>query len=187
MKKEDINDEIISKIELQLEETLFYLPGETIKGKIILNPKYKMKIKNQILHLSLKLNQYEFWEYNQKEIKELKNIYITKVQENKIEYILEKEELTKSEIFNSFSIIEEEKENKIISIPFEFKIENKNILPTFQFEDKNYILGIRHLLIVECEEYDSLNHIGLFIGKIKNEEYSEPKEIKQNFIVGLFT
>ena len=56
MKKEDINDEIISKIELQLEETLFYLPGETIKGKIILNPKYKMKIKNQILHLSLKLN-----------------------------------------------------------------------------------------------------------------------------------
>ena len=185
MKKEDINDEIISKIELQLEETLFYLPGETIKGKIILNPKYKMKIKNQILHLSLKLNQYEFWEYNKKEIKELKNIYITKVQENKIEYILEKEELTKSEIFNSFSIIEEEKENKIISIPFEFKIENKNILPTFQFEDKNYILGIRHLLIVECEEYDSLNHIGLFIGKIKNEEYSEPKEIKQNFIVGL--
>ena len=185
MKKEDINDEIISKIELQLEETLFYLPGETIKGKIILNPKYKMKIKNQILHLSLKLNQYEFWEYNQKEIKELKNIYITKVQENKIEYILEKEELTKSEIFNSFSIIEEEKENKIISIPFEFKIENKNILPTFQFEDKNYILGIRHLLILECEEYDSLNHIGLFIGKIKNEEYSEPKEIKQNFIVGL--
>ena len=41
------------------------------------------------------------------------------------------------------------------------------------------------MLIVECEEYDSLNHIGLFIGKIKNEEYSEPKEIKQNFIVGL--
>jgi hypothetical protein len=185
MKKEDINDEIISKIELQLEETLFYLPGETIKGKIILNPKYKMKIKNQILHLSLKLNQYEFWEFNKKEIKELKNIYITKVQENKIEYTLEKEELTKSEIFNSFSVIEEEKENKIISIPFEFKIENKNILPTFQFEDKNYILGIRHLLIVECKEYGSLNHIGLFIGKIKNEEYSEPKEIKQNFIVGL--
>ena len=185
MKKEDINDEIISKIELQLEETLFYLPGETIKGKIILNPKYKMKIKNQILHLSLKLNQYEFWEYNKKEIKELKNIYITKVQENKIEYILEKEELTKSEIFNSFTVLEEEKENKIISIPFEFKIENKNILPTFQFEDKNYILGIRHLLIVECKEYGSLNHIGLFIGKIKNEEYSEPKEIKQNFIVGL--
>ena len=185
MKKEDINDEIISKIELQLEETLFYLPGETIKGKIILNPKYKMKIKNQILHLSLKLNQYEFWEYNQKEIKELKNIYITKVQENKIEYTLKKEELTKSEFFNSFTVLEEEKENKIISIPFEFKIENKNILPTFQFEDENYILGIRHLLIVECEEYDSLNHIGLFIGKFQNEEYSEPKEIKQNFIVGL--
>lgn len=185
MKKEDINDEIMSKIEIQLEETLFYLPGETIKGKIILNPKYKMKIKNQILHLSFKLNQYEFWEYNQKEIKELKNIYITKVQENKIEYTLQKEELTKSEIFNSFTVLEEEKENKIISIPFEFKIENKNILPTFQFEDKNYILGIRHLLIVECEEYDSLNHIGLFIGKFQNEEYSEPKEIKQTFIVGL--
>ena len=41
------------------------------------------------------------------------------------------------------------------------------------------------MLIVECKEYGSLNHIGLFIGKIKNEEYSEPKEIKQNFIVGL--
>ena len=68
MKKEDINDELISKIELQVEETLFYLPGSIIKGKIIIIPKYRMQIKNQILHLTLKLNQYEFWDYNQKEI-----------------------------------------------------------------------------------------------------------------------
>ena len=185
MKKEDINDELISKIELQVEETLFYLPGSIIKGKIIIIPKYRMQIKNQILHLSLKLNQYEFWDYNQKEINELKNIYITKVQEKKIEYTLQKEELSQHEVFNNFSIIEKEEENKIISLPFEFIIENKNILPTFQYEDENYFLGIRHLLIVECKEYNSSNYIGLFIGKIQNKEYSEPKEIKQSYIVEL--
>ena len=144
-----------------------------------------MQIKNQILHLSLKLNQYEFWDYNQKNINELNNIYLTKVQEKKIEYTLQKEELSQHEAFNNFSIIEKEEENKIISLPFEFIIENKNILPTFQYEDENYILGIRHLLIVECEEYNSSNYIGLFIGKIQNKEYSEPKEIKQSYIVEL--
>ena len=185
MKKEDINDELISKIELQLEETLFYLPGSIIKGKITIIPKYRMQIKNQILHLTLKLNQYEFWDYNQKDINELKNIYITKVQEKKIEYSLQKEELSQHEVFNNFSIIEKEEENKIISLPFEFMIENKNILPTFQYEDENYFLGIRHLLIVECKEYNSSNYIGLFIGKIQNKEYSESKEIKQSYIVEL--
>ena len=42
MKKEDINFELISKIEIQLDNTLFYMPRETITGKIILNPKYNM-------------------------------------------------------------------------------------------------------------------------------------------------
>ena len=185
MKKEDINEELISKIELQVEETLFYLPGSIIKGKITIIPKYRMQIKNQILHLTLKLNQYEFWDYNQKEINELKNIYITKVQEKKIEYTLQKEELSQHQVINNFSIIEKEEENKIISLPFELMIENKNILPTFQYEDENYFLGIRHLLIVECKEYNSSNYIGLFIGKIQNKEYSEPKEIKQIYIVEL--
>ena len=50
-------------------------------------------------------------------------------------------------------------------------------MPTFQFETENYILGIRHLLIVECEEYNSMNYIGLFIGKQKDNNFSEPKKI----------
>ena len=45
MKKEDINSELISKIEIQVEDTLFYMPGEVIKGKIKINPKYKIKDK----------------------------------------------------------------------------------------------------------------------------------------------
>ena len=62
MKKEDINFELISKIEIQLDNTLFYMPGETITGKIILNPKYRMKIEDNFFHCSLKIMQYAFWE-----------------------------------------------------------------------------------------------------------------------------
>ena len=50
-------------------------------------------------------------------------------------------------------------------------------MPIFQFETENYILGIRHLLIVESEEYNSMNYIGLFIGKQKDNNFSEPKKI----------
>ena len=32
MKKEDINYELISTIEIQVHDTQFYLPGELIKG-----------------------------------------------------------------------------------------------------------------------------------------------------------
>ena len=165
MKKEDINYELISKIEIKIQDTLFYMPEEVIKGIIILNPKYQMNIKDRLLHLTLKIMQYEFWEYSNIEINELKNIYTTKIQEEEIEYKIKDElDLSKNEIFESFSIIEKEKEDKIISIPFQLKIDNKKILPTFQFLDKNYILGIRHLLLVECKEYNSSNYIGLFIG-----------------------
>ena len=104
-----------------------------------------------------------------------------------MEYELKEEEKTK---FNenlklgSFSIIKIEKEekNKFITIPFKFKLEtnNKKLLPTFQFETEKYILGIRHLLIVECEEYNSMNYIGLFIGKQKDNNFSEPKKININ-------
>ena len=185
MKKEDINSELISKMEIKVEETLFYMPGETIKGKIIINPKYKMK--DKIFHITLKLIQYEFWEYNNIEIEELKNIYKTVIQEEKIDYKLNELELSKkesSDSFENFSIIEKE-EDKIISIPFNFKINEDNILPTFQFKNKDYILGIRHLLIAECEEFNSSNYTGLFIGKNKKIELCEPKEIKENYIVGL--
>ena len=185
MKKEDINSELISKMEIKVEETLFYMPGETIKGKIIINPKYKMK--DKIFHITLKLIQYEFWEYNNIEIEELKNIYKTVIKEEKIDYKLNELELSKkesSDSFENFSIIEKE-EDKIISIPFNFKINEDNILPTFQFQNKDYILGIRHLLIAECEEFNSSNYTGLFIGKNKKIELCEPKEIKENYIVGL--
>ena len=186
MEKKDINYELISKIEIQIQETLFYLPGETIKGKIILHPQYQ--IKEEILHLTLKIMQYEFWDYINQEIKELKNIYTTLIQEENIEYKFTNEELPKKENFEgfeNFSIIMQEDKDKIISIPFEIKLDDKKILPTFQFQKEEYFLGIRHLILVECKEYNSSNYTGLFIGKNKNIEFSEPKEIKESYMVGL--
>ena len=182
MKKEDINYELISKIEIKVDDTLFYMPGEVIKGKIILNPQYKTK--DNVFHLTLKVSQYEFWEYNNTQIDELKNIYKKELKVKFIEYELKEEERTD---FNenlkvgNFSIIllEKEEKDKFITIPFEFELDkdNKNLLPTFQYITKKYILGIRHLLIVECEEYNSMNYIGLFIGKQKDNNFSEPKKI----------
>ena len=183
MKKEDIHHEFISKIEIKIEDTLFYIPEETIKGSILINPTYQMDIKDKILHLSLKLMQYEFWERANVKIEEIKNIHITKIQEENIEYKLKPDDITETQLFESFSLIE--KENKMISIPFQIKIKNEKILPTFQFQNKDYFLGIRHLLLVECQEYNSSNYIGLFIGKIKNQEYYPQKIIKENYKVGL--
>ena len=185
MKKEDINYELISKLEIQVEETQFYLPGETIKGKILLNPQYK--IKEETLHLTLKIMQYEFWDYVTKGVEELKNIYTTVIQEEKIEYKLEKEELPKKENVEGFencSIIMKEDENKVISIPFEIRLEYDKILPTFQFENKEYFLGIRHLILVECKEYNSSNYTGLFIGKIENSEMVFQETITESYMVG---
>ena len=188
MKKEDLNSEIISKMELIIDNTLFYMPGETIKGKIIMNPQFKMKIEEKTIHLSLKIMQYEFWDYNKVNIKELKNIYTTTIQQEDIEYRLKEEETSTSQSFMNFSVIEkEEDKNKNITIPFQIKINNPKILPTFQFEDKKYILGIRHLLLVECHEYYSSNYMGLFIGKNKNEDFSEPKELKGSFRIDIST
>jgi hypothetical protein len=187
MKREDINSEIISGIELKIDDTLFYMPEETIKGQIILNPKFQVNIDEKTLHLTLRIMQYEFWDYNIKEIKELKNIYKTLIQEQDIEYRLKEEEISTKKDFLNFSVIEKEDKVKNITIPFNLKIDNPKILPTFQFEDKNYILGIRHLLIVECHEYSSSNYIGLFIGKKKNEECSEPKELKNSFRIDIST
>ena len=49
MKKEDINYELISNIEIKIQDTLFYMPEEVIKGIIIINPKYQMNIKDRLL------------------------------------------------------------------------------------------------------------------------------------------
>ena len=188
MKKEDINLELISKIEIQIEDTLFYMPGETVKGNIVINPKFQMEIDDKILHLTLRIMQYEFWEYLSEEIKELKNIYITNIQEEEIKYKLQDElEQSKQEQIQNFTIIEKLQEDKKISIPFHIKIDDKKILPTFQYSDKVYFLGIRHLLIVESKEYNSSNYIGLFIGKNKNIELLKPKVIKETYIIDIDT
>ena len=185
MKKEDINYEFISKIEIKIDDTLFYMPGESIKGKIIINPKYQIKLNDSTIHITLKIMQYEFWDYSNQTIAELKNINITNIQMEEIIYKLKEEEISIQKNFQNFSIIDKEDENKIISIPFQLKIKEEKILPTFQFEDSPYFLGIRHLLLVECKEYNSSNYIGLFIGKSKNKQFEESKEIKENYIVGL--
>ena len=75
----------------------------------------------------------------------------------------------------------------MISIPFQIQINTEKILPTFQFENKDYILGIRHLLIVECKEYNSSNYIGLFIRKTSKRLMKGQKEIKESYMVGLDT
>ena len=43
MKKEEVKSELISKMEIKVDDSLFYMPGETVKGKIILNIKWEIK------------------------------------------------------------------------------------------------------------------------------------------------
>jgi hypothetical protein len=185
MKKSEISEELMTKIKIELD-TLFYMPGEAIKGTIKLYPGFKLQIKNNKLHLKLKILQYEFWEYTNMKIDELKNIYKTEISQNDIIYELKENEQLNVEnnnnynISNSIVIIEKEDSNKCISIPFEYII-NNNILPTFQFETEKYILGIRHLLIVECNEFDSVNYIGLFIGKQQDINLSEQKQVDNKY------
>ena len=63
---------------------------------------------------------------------------------------------------------------KLYQYRFKLKINEKNILPTFQYDDSTYFLGIRHLILVECKEYNSSNYIGLFIGKNQIKKFIEP-------------
>ena len=189
MNENEVKEEILSKLKINLEDSLFYMPGETIKGTIELNPSFKMKIKNNILHFNLKIFQCEFWEYLNTEIHELKNIYKTVVQTKELEYNIgennsEYKDNSKIGEF-SFIIFEKEVKNKLISIPFEFKIEEDNdkLLPTFQYEYDKYILGIRHVLIVECIEYGSMNYIGLFIGKSKRKDLDKEMKTTEYFPV----
>ena len=183
MKKSEIEEELMSKIKIELD-TLFYMPGEKIKGIIKIYPGIKIEIKNNILNLKLKLLQYEFWDYTNIQTDELKNIYKTEVSSSNIKYELKEEEkpsFKDNEEFGNFSIvlIEKEDKDKFISIPFEFGLDKNNdkLLPTFQYEKDKYILGIRHILTVECEEYNSVNYIGLFIGKQPKNNLCESKKI----------
>ena len=183
MKKSEIEEELISKIKFELD-TLFYMPGEKIKGIIKIYPGIKIEIKNNTLNLNLKLLQYEFWDYTNIQADELKNIHKTEVLTSNIKYELKEEEkpsFKDNEKFGNFSIvlIEKEDKDKFISIPFEFELDKNNdkLLPTFQYEKDNYILGIRHILTVECEEYNSVNYIGLFIGKQPKKNLCESKKI----------
>lgn len=60
MKESEVKEEILSKLKINIEDSLFYMPGETIKGTIELNPSLKMKIKNNILHFKLKILSVNF-------------------------------------------------------------------------------------------------------------------------------
>ena len=101
----------------------------------------------------------------------MKNIHKTDLDSSSFEYNLieeENQDFEENKNFGNFSIVLIEKEEeKSITIPFSFKINENNdkLLPTFQYETNDYILGIRHLLIIKCEEYNSTNYTGLFIGK----------------------
>ena len=192
MYKKEIKEEILSKMEININDTLFYMPGETIKGEVKIFPEVKLNVENKKVNLKLKILQYEFWEYNNTEVKELNNINKTEVQINNIDYSLKEEEQSNHKedinILDFSMIIIEKEEKKEISIPFEVKInDDDKLLPTFQYEDKQYILGIRHLLSIECEEYNSKNYIGLFIGKKMDKNFMEKKEISNDFIYGLNT
>ena len=50
-----------------------------------------MKINIITLHLTLKIMQYEFWDYSKKKINELKNINITNIQKEEFEYNLKED------------------------------------------------------------------------------------------------
>ena len=92
----------------------------------------------------------------------MKNIHKTDLDSSSFEYNLieeENQDFEENKNFGNFSIVLIEKEEeKSITIPFSFKINENNdkLLPTFQYENNDYILGIRHLLIIKCEEYNSI-------------------------------
>ena len=140
MKKEDINYEFISKIEINLDNTIFYVPGEIIKGKININPKYQMKINDTNLHISLKIMQYEFWDYSNQKIKELKNVNITTIQTEDIIYKLKEGDLSENKNFENFSIIDLEDENKKYQFLLNLKLQKKKFYVLFNLMIKHIFL-----------------------------------------------
>ena len=140
MKKEDINYEFISKIEINLDNTIFYVPGEIIKGKININPKYQMKINDTNLHINLKIMQYEFWDFSNQKIKELKNVNITTIQTEDIIYKLKEGDLSENKNFENFSIIDLEDENKKYQFLLNLKLQKKKFYLLFNLMIKHIFL-----------------------------------------------
>ena len=79
MKKSEISKEILSQIYIEIEDTLFYVPGETVKGTIKLFPGVKFNINDNLLNFKIKLLQYEFWEYSNIDKIDFKNVYKTEI------------------------------------------------------------------------------------------------------------
>ena len=78
MNESNITDEMIN-IEIN---SVFYIPGELIKGIIKMNkPKIFKNLDTGVyrININLKLIQYEFWEYSNEKIEEFKNIYKLKL------------------------------------------------------------------------------------------------------------
>ena len=99
-----------------------------------------MKINDTNLHITLKIIQYEFWDYSNQKIKELKNVNITTIQTEDIIYELKEGDLSENKNFENFSIIELEDENKIISIFLNLKLQKIKFYLLFNLMIKHIFL-----------------------------------------------
>ena len=129
-------------------------PEGYIEGSIILTPILKGDIKLKEPKILLTLIQYEFFDYINKE-KELSN----KQKENNKQH--------KEIIFNKEAKIEIE--NNILSctlkIPIKVSIpKNDKLLPTFNYKNKDFISGIRHIFTVNIPEINAINSIVMNYG-----------------------
>ena len=84
--------------------------------------------------------QYEFWDYSNQKIKELKNVNITTIQTEDIIYELKEGDLSENKNFENFSIIELEDENKIISIFLNLKLQKIKFYLLFNLMIKHIFL-----------------------------------------------
>ena len=134
-------------------------PESYIEGFIILTPILKGNIKLKDPKIFLTLTQYEFFDYINKEKESSKQI------ENKKQH--------KEIIFNKEAKIEIE--NNTISctlkIPIKVSIpKNDKLLPSFNFKNKDFISGIRHIFTVNIPEINSINSIGVIFSEINKKE-----------------
>lgn len=153
-------------LNIEINDSQFYMPGEKISGTIKLNPKFP----KDFYEIQLKLVQFEFWNYLGISSIDSNKVKITDLFKKTIDYKLYGPNL-----------------NNEISIPFTFKIDDDyKLLPTFQFQNDKYYMGIRHLLVAEYREQEGLNYKGLFIGKNRNERKNQPKYEKiNNFAINI--
>ena len=137
-------------------------PDSYIEGFIILTPILKGDIKLKDPKIFLTLTQYEFFDYINKEKESSKQI------ENNKQY--------KEIIFNKEAKIEIE--NNTISctlkIPIKVSIpKNDKLLPSFNFKNKDFISGIRHIFTVNIPEIDAINSIGVIFSEINKKEQED--------------